>query len=113
MRRAAFLAPLACLALAASLAAGCEDRPVHIFSGERYDPVGDCLEKAAALDVIDGADPGPCDVVRCWAAPAGDVYITTSACDAPLDLADRTGDPPGSPCAKALDAFAKKARCAP
>lgn len=121
MRRAAAPSParfgstlwLAASALAASLAAGCDDQPVHVFGAERYDPVGDCLEHAAALDVLEGAEPAPCDALRCWVTTAGDIYVTTSACDAPPDFADKTGDPPGSLCAKALDAFARKDHCEP
>jgi hypothetical protein len=96
-----------CLALGA-----CDDRPVHIFGAERYDPVRDCLEAPAAVDVLDGPDPGPCAELRCWQSPSGEVYVTSTACGSPPDFADRSSDPPGSLCAEALDAFAREARCA-
>jgi hypothetical protein len=99
-------------ALAVALAiTGCEDRSVHLFGAERYDPEGHCLEAPATVDVLSGPDPGPCNDLRCWQSPSGEVYVTSAACDAPPDFADRTSDPAGSLCAEALDAFAQKARC--
>jgi hypothetical protein len=109
-RGSAFAVPLV---LAALGVAGCEDRELHVFAAHRFDPVRVCLEGARALDVIDGPDPGPCDAARCWHSPAGDVYVTTTACDAPPDYRDGTGDPEGTLCAQALLALANGAHCAP
>lgn len=106
--RGATLAALAILALAA-----CEDRELHVFGAQRFDPARGCLEAATTVDVIDGPDPGPCDAPRCWRSPGGEIFVTTTACDAPPDYADRTGDPPGSLCAAALEALAAGAACAP
>jgi hypothetical protein len=39
--------------------------------------------------------------------------VTTTACDAPPDYTDGTGDPAGSDCAAALEALATGADCAP
>jgi hypothetical protein len=86
----------------------CEDRLAHPFGAYRYRPDQDCIEGAAAVDVIDGPDRGPCDAVRCWVSPAKEVYVTTTACDGPLNYAEHTKDAAGSPCARALEAFARE-----
>jgi hypothetical protein len=107
--KAALLALLALFPLAAA----CDDRPVHAFIAARYDPDQKCLEAPAAVDVVSGTDPGSCSVTRCWVTPSGEVFVSTTACDAPPDFTDRTGDPDGSPCGDALDALAGDADCAP
>ncbi|MCC6555298.1 MAG: hypothetical protein IT372_20245 [Polyangiaceae bacterium] len=110
MRRAA----LAALAGAAALAlAACEDTQVHAFGAQRYNADQDCLEEAEIIDVLDGPNPGLCDTPRCWKAPSGEVYVTTTACDAPPDFVEGTAEPAPSPCAAALAALADGARCAP
>ena len=91
----------------------CEDRPVHAFVAARYDPVRDCLEPSAAVDVLEGPDPGASCEARCWQSPSGEVYVTTAACAAPPDFADRSADPEGSPCFLALDAHARSEACDP
>lgn len=96
----------------ASAAAGCENNPAHIFIAVQYDPVRDCLLAEETIDAVDGADRGPCAATRCWETPAGNVYVSTTACDAPPDFVDHTSDPEGSPCAKAIAALQKE-RCAP
>lgn len=97
------------LALLAILtAASCEDRLAHPFGAYRYQPDHDCLESAATVDVIDGPDPGRCDALRCWVSPAAEVYVTTTACDGPSNYVERTKDPAGSACARALEAFARE-----
>jgi hypothetical protein len=98
-------------AVAALGLAGCEDREVHVFSAQRYDPDRSCLEDPVAIDVLEGPDPGPCDDVRCWNAPSGDALITTAACNAPPDYEDGTADPAGSRCAAALAALESGAWC--
>ncbi len=103
-RRDAALAPLALLAGLG--AAGCDDGLVHLFGAHRWDPDRGCLESAAAVDVIDGADPGQCAELRCWQSPAAETYVTTTACDAPPDYREGTHDPADSPCGLALAAYA-------
>lgn len=95
-------------AAAAIALAACSGGVVHTFGAHRYDPVQDCLEGAAAVDVIEGADPGPCPGVRCWVSSSSEVYITTTACDAPSNYREGTADPPGSLCASALAAQARE-----
>lgn len=94
------------LALAGAIGA-CSSRVFHTFGARRYVAEQDCLEKGLAIDVIDGPDPGVCEKVRCWLASSGDVYVTTTACDAPVDFVDATGAPAGSPCGRALAAYAR------
>ena len=93
------------LVVASALLVGaCSPQRSHLFGAQRYDAEHDCLEKGAAVDVIEGADPGTCDALRCWVSPSDEVYVTTTACDAPPGYADHTGDAADSPCAKALAA---------
>lgn len=100
--------PAFCILAALGFAlAGCEDRLAHPFGGYTYDVLGDCLDDAGAVDVIDGPNPGVCAEDRCWYSPGGDIYVTTSACDAPTGYVEHTGDPKGSPCALALAALAQ------
>lgn len=100
--------------MCAPCAIACGDADAHVFGAYRYDPVADCLESAAAVDVIAGPDPGVCDDLRCWKSSAGEIYVTSTACDAPIDYVEGTDDPPRTPCARALAAFAlgEEARCA-
>ena len=84
---------------------GCDAGLAHPFGAYPYDPDGDCLGASGVVDVLDGPAPPPCDVVRCFQAPSGSVFVTDQACDAPLDFHDRTEDPDG-PCVKALGAYA-------
>ncbi|MCK6590415.1 MAG: hypothetical protein L6Q76_22860 [Polyangiaceae bacterium] len=93
--------------------AACEDRPVHAFIAARYNPDDHCLEAPFAVDVVAGPDPGSCPITRCWETPSGEVLVSTTACDAPPDFHDKTADSAGSPCARALDALAEGADCAP
>ena len=99
--------------LALSALPACDDRPVHAFMAARYDPVRDCLEPSAAVDVMAGQDPGASCEARCWESPEGDIYITTAACAAPPDFVDRSADPEGSPCFLALAAHTRSAACDP
>jgi hypothetical protein len=98
---------LALLAVVFALT-GCQGRVAHVFGGYAYNAEavdGGCLEVSGAIDVIDGPpQPDPCNVVHCWVSPAGDVYVTDTACDAPADYTDHTHDPSG-PCVKALAAY--------
>ena len=102
----AFLAlPAAALALVLA-AAACSGRVDHLFGGYAYDATNDCLYTSGAIDVIAGADPGTCAMLRCWVAPDGSTYVTDAACDAPLDYQDQTKSGSG-PCVKALAAYAR------
>jgi hypothetical protein len=93
-------------ALAALVAAaGCQGRLAHPFGGYAYDPVQDCLYASGVIDVVAGADPGMCPMLRCWQAPDGSIYVTDEACDAPPDYQDLTHATSG-PCVKALAAYA-------
>lgn len=91
--------------------AGCQERRMHTFGAQRWDPARGCLEKGAVVDVVAGADPGTCASTRCWQASDGEVWVTTTACDAPPDYVDATTAPAGSPCAQALLALAKGVVC--
>jgi hypothetical protein len=86
---------------------------VHAFIAARFDPDRACLEKPAAIDVVAGPDPGSCPETRCWETPSGEVFVSTTACDAPPDFIDKTADLAGSRCGEALDALAQGADCAP
>ena len=94
-----------CVALVA-LAASCSASGVHVFGAYHYDAGRDCLEALAAVDVIDGPDPGVCSATRCWLDATGEVFVTTTACDAPRDFVDHTTDPMSS-CVAALVALAR------
>ena len=107
MRRAA-----GALLAALGLAPSCNEHGVHLFVAFRYQPDQDCVEAAAAVDVIDGDDPGICEETRCWLSPANETYVSTAACDAPLDYTEVTSPLPGSSCAKALAAQAEERLCA-
>jgi hypothetical protein len=85
--------------------ASCQNRLAHIFGGYGYDPTLGCLEAPGAIDVVAGADPGPCYQVLCWQAPDGSIYVTSAACDAPPDYVNETENT-SSPCVKALAAYA-------
>jgi hypothetical protein len=80
----------------------CESRPIHVFGGYAFDPTHDCLDPACAVDVVAGADPGPCPTIRCWLSSGGIAYVTTTACDAPPDYVDETHNPSSTLCVKAL-----------
>lgn len=97
--------PLAC-GLALSSGVSCGEADAHTFGAYRYNPFEDCMEGAAAVDVIEGPDPGICEEVRCWKSPGGEVYVTSTSCDAPVGYEEGTFDPAGSVCARALAAFA-------
>jgi len=108
MKRArALLLPAALLAAAAvAAAASCTGELSHIFGGYAYDSQQGCLEPSGGVDVVAGADPGQCPMLRCWAAPDGTIYVTDEACDAPPDYVDHTHDG-FKPCVKALALYAE------
>jgi hypothetical protein len=86
--------------------AACQGRLDHTFGGYFYDSTQDCLDFPSVIDVVAGADPGTCPLLRCWLAPDGSIYVTNAACDAPPDYQDQTKDG-SSPCVKALAAYAR------
>ncbi|MEJ7734323.1 MAG: hypothetical protein WKG00_34650 [Polyangiaceae bacterium] len=95
------------VAVASALLAGCNGKArVHTFVAQRYHADADCLDGGAVVDVIEGSDPGRCPRIQCWVSSAEEVYITTEACDAPLDYRDGTSDEAPSACASALAAQA-------
>jgi hypothetical protein len=72
----------ALLALPVALAiASCDDVYVHILTGQQYDPVNQCVQAPAGIDVVSGGATGDnCDPT-CLVATAGDasfVYVTTT-----------------------------------
>ena len=109
MRRAALAGrtlALAGLALALAGSTACNGKArVHTFFARFWNADDACLETAAVIDVIEGSDPGSCPRTQCWLSPAGDAFVTTAACDAPLDFRDATSDA-DSPGADALAALA-------
>jgi hypothetical protein len=96
------------LAGIAALIAGaaCENTVVHPFSAWAYDPMHDCLEAPAVVDVLSGPDDGPCKEIRCWESGGGDIYITDTACSAPPDYRNETHQKSGS-CAEAIKVFGR------
>jgi len=107
MRRAALA-----LAIGVLTSGGCSDE-VHVFGAHHYDSDADCLEGAAAVEVLEGPDPGPCEEVRCWRSPEDEIFVTSTACDGPPGYSEETDAPEGEPCALALAAFARgdEGRC--
>jgi hypothetical protein len=97
---------LSSAAFAALAAVSCQDRPVHLFGGYPYDPVGNCLDPAEVIDVVAGADGGTCPVVRCWEDSCGGIFVTDTSCDDPPGYTDLT-DAASGPCVKALAAYAE------
>ena len=107
LRVAALLLALP-VASAVVLVGACSSSLVHTWGAFPYNPKFDCFDDAKILDLIDGADPGTCPVVHCWVNPAGDIFITDNACDAPLDLTEsKTGV-----CETALKSFKLRLKCA-
>jgi hypothetical protein len=86
---------------------GCDNGLSHLFGAYTYDPEGDCLGASGIIDVLEGPETKPCDVVRCFVTPGGNVLVTDQACDAPPDFVEHTEDPEG-PCVKALAAYASE-----
>jgi hypothetical protein len=93
-------------ALAALAHASCQGYLTHPFGGYAFDSIDDCLATSGVIDVVAGADPGQCAMLRCWVAPCGGAYVTDEACDAPPDYQDETHATSG-PCVKALAAYAR------
>lgn len=100
--------PAASLALAIGAGVSCDAGVVHTFFALPYDVTLGCLRPSEAQDVIDGPDPGKCAEVHCWVNPSGEILVSDQACDAPLDLVERTT----GPCKLALDAHKKRVMCA-
>src|SRR6185437_4126377 len=92
MNRARALLLASVLAAAAALAGACVGEVSHVFGGYAYDSQQNCLQPSGGIDVVAGADPGQCPMLRCWEAPDGSIYVTDEACDAPPDYIDHTND---------------------
>jgi hypothetical protein len=92
----------------------CHNTKVHIFGAYHFDREADCLDGPAAVDVLEGPEPAPCPGLRCWLSPAGEVYLTDTACEAPLGFEDHTDDASGD-CLRALEIYALEdhGKCAP
>jgi hypothetical protein len=86
--------------------AACHDTQVHPFSAWAYDPMKDCLDAPAVVDVLSGPDDGPCTQLRCWESAGGNIYITDTACSAPADYKDETHQKAGA-CAEAIKVFGR------
>jgi hypothetical protein len=104
MRAGHFFLALGLAALAAA-GANCTNLAVYPFGGYAYNPTNDCLEAPGALDVIEGMQPAPCPVLRCWVDPDGTAVITNEACAAPPDYKNETTATTGL-CPKALAVYA-------
>jgi hypothetical protein len=101
------LAAALALAVASAFAGGCDGGLVHSFIAYPYNATVGCLEAAAAVDVIDGPDPGSCPGVSCWVKPSGEIFVSDKACDAPLDFTKNAS----GPCALALEAYKNRVMC--
>jgi hypothetical protein len=112
--RRAILAALA-LAFGATLfALGCNDSGSHIFAGQEYDAVKECLDPVSSIDVIAGPDPGTCPAA-CVVALAEDggktAYLSTMCGPYPVYPFEK--NTAGEPlCAQAFAAFKASAYCA-
>ena len=106
MNRARALLLASVLAAAAALAGACVGEVSHVFGGYAYDSQQNCLQPSGGIDVVAGADPGQCPMLRCWEAPDGSIYVTDEACDAPPDYIDHTNDNFPA-CVKALALYAE------
>ena len=100
--------PAALLALITGAVVSCDDGLVHTFFALPYNATLGCLRSAAAVDVIDGPDPGSCAEVHCWVKPGGEIFVSDRACDAPLDFTKSAS----GLCKLALDAYKKRVMCA-
>ncbi len=98
----------ALLALITGAVVSCDDGLVHTFFALPYDVTLGCLGSSAAVDVIDGPDPGSCAEVHCWVKPTGEIFVSDRACDAPLDFTESAS----GPCKLAIDAYKKRVMCA-
>ncbi len=109
MKRRVLAAALALVtaAVASAFAGGCDGGLVHSFVAYPYDATLGCLEGSAAVDVIDGPDPGSCPEVQCWVKPSGEIFVSDKACDAPLDFTKNAS----GPCKQALEAYKNRVMC--
>jgi hypothetical protein len=115
LARAAAATFAAALGGAALASVGCSNLEVHSFIGQRYDATNDCLGPKSLIDVVDGKAQGTCTGVRCYVFQEkdstgvlvdGDVYVSSSCTSGP-GFRDGTLDGDTSPCAHALEAYAR------
>ena len=94
-------------------ASACTDSPTHVFFGQEYDPVRDCLASVTAVDTISGNDTGQSCSLVCIAAPpdpeAGVAVFVSTTCPPYPPLFDSSGT--GPECQRALAAANRKATC--
>ena len=91
----------------------CTESPTHVFFGQEYDPVRDCLQSVTAVDTISGNDTGQSCNLVCIAAPpdpeAGVAVYVSTTCPPYPPLFDASGT--SAECRLALAAANRKAAC--
>lgn len=91
----------------------CTDSPTHVFFGQEYDPVRDCLDSVTAVDTVSGNDTGQSCDLTCIATPpdpeAGVAVYVSRTCPPYPPLFDTSGSSPE--CELALAAANRKATC--
>ena len=107
---------VAALAFGAKLSAlGCDDVGSHIFAGEEYDSVKECLDPVSSIDVITGPDPGSCPaacIVSFDPEDGGKTAYLSTMCG-PYPQYPFEKDAGGEPlCAQAFAALKANAYCA-
>jgi hypothetical protein len=103
------------LAFGAKVSAlGCDDVGSHIFAGEQYDAVKECLDPVSSIDVVTGPEPKTCPAT-CIVAVEQDggktAYLSTMCGPYPQYPFEK--DAGGEPlCAQAFAALKANAYCA-
>jgi hypothetical protein len=105
---------VAAAALSAKIAVvGCDDTGSYIFSGEQYDPLLQCLEPVASIDVVAGSPPGSCGPVCILTVPqdGGQIAYVSTMCG-PYPVYPFEADAGSDPlCVAAMAAFTRNALC--
>lgn len=113
MMRRAIPATLAICLFFGGIVSACTDSPTHVFFGQEYDPVRDCLRSVTAVDTISGNDTGQSCNLVCIAAPpdpeAGVAVFVSTTCPPYPPLFDASGT--SAACQLALAAANRKATC--
>jgi hypothetical protein len=109
------VAAIAALAFGAKVSAlGCDDVGSHIYAGEQYDAVKECLDPVSSIDVVTGPDPGSCPaacVVSLQQDGGKTAYLSTMCPPYPVYPFEK--DAGGEPlCAQAFAALKANAYCA-
>lgn len=117
MKRRAFSATITIGLIFGSIvsvaASACSDSQTHVYYGQGYDPVRDCLDSVVVVDIISGTDTGQSCPLVCIATSqnqdaAVSVYVSTT-CPPYPPLFDTSGTNPQ--CPLALAAANRKATC--